>query len=1255
MKRGLALMPFVFALAVVPLAPVPAPAQPAEAPAPAVLDAAELAMWQAWLRADLPASYAAAQSLLENPGLEGERFRVALALQGRAADELAWSEAQLRDLSALVLAREGEPEGDLARWELMGRLRKLGRLDDIAGHTRALGLVTNCWVCGPFANDRGQGFEDVLPPEEGFSPEGVYEGKDGRQVRFRRLPATPLDGTINLGAMLRPNEEVAAFVMTAFFADTPCTLTLRVAASGPVKIWRLGRVAVDGEGAELEAASPLGVPVLEEDVEHPAGFDQACCALNLRQGWNVLVLKAGIAEGDGLLRLRLPGVRQAADDAELAAAFAAVRAAPESPVVEDVPAKPGEFHAAAAELLSPRRDSTSTMPRLWMDNLLNRLGKGPAPADAAVLHYIAAWANRASTVVLAGKEENRRHELLERCLQLDPAAARAALEIAQYYTNTFSSPSSAAEYARRAVTLRPGWLEARLFASRVVQMKGLTTEVERELLKLQKDFPDHPGVLKYAGYYAGLRENYALSNQLFEAALRADHTDEYARGRLLERACQRGDSAAALRFAAQQRRLDPFDTGAASLLAAMFLAGGQHSLAERELEAALRIAPEDDELLALLGRVYASWAAAEKGERAAELRGKSLQAVRDALASNPNRQDLERYLEFADSVRPKFEELLQEDIDARIREALAAPAGGDDPYEVVYRDTITVVNEDGTTAQYQQLALRVNNDLGREALQSHGVPAGGDQQGRCVGARLWRADGAVEEGRRSQFEASFPPLEVGDIVHLRFRVADREQSFFGEFYGALEPVGDYVPVREQRLVWVLPPGREFYEYRTGAAPARAESTVEGRRVWTYTARNLAKLPDEPLAPPIHQLAPTVQISTYRDWKEFGRWYYNLIRKQMEPTPEMKAKVEELTRGLKTEQERARAVYTWVVTQVRYNADWHFGVHGYKPFSAGAVFARCIGDCKDKALLICTMLGIAGVRAYPVIISLEPFRGQEDITLPMPHHFNHAIAYIEYADGTGQFVDGTATYNGMDELPGGDAGAAVVIVRPEGGVVTRVPTPAAAADCETDEIEAEFVAGGALRLTVKRTAVGDSASSLRAQFEREGDRKRQLEMEWAEFFPGARVSGISTGDLADLSAVPEIRYTVELPGAVTEREGSRVLRLAPNPREWGKTAFAALTTRKTALLLTAPFSRRAVWRFRLPQGFQAGALPAALKAEHARVSCAFSAALEEEGRVLRVERSYEILGGAVTPAEYAEFRKVLQQFDQAEAQTLALKK
>ncbi|MCC6575095.1 MAG: DUF3857 domain-containing protein [Planctomycetes bacterium] len=1230
-----------------------------------VLTENELVLYRAYLRADHATLLERAKAILaDGSSLSYVEFRIALRMLTLAADELGDNQGALK---ALLAAKAPDVPGAAAalNHELAERQRKLAQPGRASAMDGDIGFLKNWRICGPFGNERGQGFDDVLQPEAGFNPLGEYAGKDNLNVKFRALPASPVAGVVDIGAMLRPNKEAAAFLMTAVHCDSPVTTTLGAASDSALKLW------VVSPGTP---ALPGGVVITE--AERSLGFDQDRCNINLARGWNLIIVKAGISEGEWRIRLRMDGKawREAVDEKEFKDALGAPTDNPTLDYRQEPAAKDklrAMFFDGACEVIIPRQDRTMGYARGRLTTLLADYEKlAPTKAEPqayrserAIISYFLAEASRSGSAVAAGREENRRRALLQSVLELDAKAARAAYSMASYYSNTFVNPSQADSFARKAVELAPDWVEGRIYAARVASLKGLDMEVQRELHGLLKKFPDHPQLLRFAAYYRRLAEDIAGANVLYERAIKADFTDNYTRERMLDRAIENGDVNGAQRIAAEMRLLDPFNIVASGELARMYLAANDPGAALTEVNNALAIAPLDDTYLAMKCEVHMRFAATLAGEAATAQRNLAVEALRAALKANPNRQDLERYLEFLSDERPKFEALLQENIESRIEKALSQPVNGDDPFRTLYRDEITVVNDDGTTAVYSQFAYRICNDQGRPWFQMLGIPKQADQQGRLVDGRLYRMDGTVEEGRRSPDRVEFPPINVGDVVFLRYRVSDREQSFFGDYFGTRVAFASYFypgdgsiaysPIDEMRVVFVLPKARQFYEYLTLNAPKRTERVEGDRVVWTYTAKDIARLPQESLQPPLEQLAPTVQISTYKSWKDFGKWYYNLIKKQLEPTPAMTAKVAALIEGKTTEKEKVRAIYNFVVTQIRYNSDWHFGVHGYKPFSAGAIFDRCIGDCKDKAIVMCTMLAITGIKAHPVIINSEYFRGNEDISLPMPGLFNHVIALVEYADGTSQFLDGTATFNGMDELPSSDCGAQVIVVKPEGGVVQTVPQPAADQNREINTIALELQGQGKARITVDYTGIGPANADIRANFLNEGDRKQTFEAIWSQHFPGASTTMVRANDLAAIDSPPRLTYTMNLPNAYDEKDGVIELRVALNPKCWTQKALGSVATRRSDLVLPTPFSTAHTMTFDLPKGTKLEQIPAAYVYKDKFATLRVEVSVKDG--TLVVEREYNFHGGVVPRDEYPKFREGLAGFDRAEAAVLKIVK
>jgi len=83
----------------------------------------------------------------------------------------------------------------------------------------------------------------------------------------------------------------------------------------------------------------------------------------------------------------------------------------------------------------------------------------------------------------------------------------------------------------------------------------------------------------------------------------------------------------------------------------------------------------------------------------------------------------------------------------------------------------------------------------------------------------------------------------------------------------------------------------------------------------------------------------------------------------------------------------------------------FGISAFKPHAAASVYEKLYGDCKDKATLLITMLGLAGIKAHPALLTAEtlhPVRSQ----LPTLEAFNHCIAVAEI-DGKEVWLDATA--------------------------------------------------------------------------------------------------------------------------------------------------------------------------------------------------------------------------------------------------------
>src|SRR5581483_35844 len=63
--------------------------------------------------------------------------------------------------------------------------------------------------------------------------------------------------------------------------------------------------------------------------------------------------------------------------------------------------------------------------------------------------------------------------------------------------------------------------------------------------------------------------------------------------------------------------------------------------------------------------------------------------------------------------------------------------------------------------------------------------------------------------------------------------------------------------------------------------------------------------------------PDVQLTTFENWEQIGRWYAQLEKDRRMPTPEVRTKAEELTKGLTTDDQKIEALYDYVSKNFRY--------------------------------------------------------------------------------------------------------------------------------------------------------------------------------------------------------------------------------------------------------------------------------------------------------------------------------------------------
>ena len=251
----------------------------------------------------------------------------------------------------------------------------------------------------------------------------------------------------------------------------------------------------------------------------------------------------------------------------------------------------------------------------------------------------------------------------------------------------------------------------------------------------------------------------------------------------------------------------------------------------------------------------------------------------------------------------------------------------------------------------------------------------------------------------------------------------------------------------------------------------------------------------------------MEISEYRDWKDVGRWADDLFKVDGKLAPGLIHQVDAWKASGLTQGQLTAEALRWVQREIRYFGV-ELGVNSHLPTHPNLTYERRFGDCKDKSLLLVTLLRELGIEARPALVSMERLRGASRL-LPGPQAFDHAIVRARI-DGRVYWLDPTllAQYGTLDDLGAFDYGKALVIGADADELAT-VGWPSGYANTYevTDRFEvkdfrqpAELIS----ELTLGRAAA-DRYRAMRANMPKE-EFDRILHSSYLRLFPSATAQG-----------------------------------------------------------------------------------------------------------------------------------------------------
>ncbi|WP_394824306.1 DUF3857 domain-containing protein [Pendulispora albinea] len=1146
--------------------------------------------------------------------------------------------------------------------------RRRGDLDGSRARIAKLGYVAHFLVAGAFDNEGKAGLERNFGPEpkgeggdETPSLAKSYEGKE-RAVRWRVSPATAPYGWLDFGGLIEPTQNVCAYAFT-YARDEK----LASGASRPISIWAgsAGAMRVWWNGEE----------VLRDEKYRSIDSDRWATNVTLKSGYNRLLVKVCGGEDAPMLTVRLAGER----------------GEPDAGIVTD--ADPGHANEAAASPALPRggRAREGAAPSSGLParaskvegalQAFERLAKGndPAalegfarylqltqsddPAERRARDLARKAAEKAPTIrrlLLAGdlaENRNQRAIWIEKAEALakrggSPAEHIDVLLARARHARAGSNWRDSVPYFDRALAIDPDQVEAVLGRYELYAEANLRDTALAFIQRALARQPKSVAIVQAAVGALRQMERTTEAADLEEryAQLRFDDIT-FVRGHIDLAIAQR-DTKGAERWIDRLLALSPDSAPLLASAAQSYLLMGNRTRAIALYKKALDLSPENTDTLRALAEAQGLAGHPEEQQK----------LLRQVLLLKPQSKEVREYLAHLEPAKPRPDEGYARPSSEFLAGRNAASRG--ENRRTLVDLQVTTVFPNGLASRFHQIVYQPLTDRAATDAREYGFSFEADsEEVQLRGAHVYHANGQVEDATESgegpvnnpsismytsarAFYVRFPRLAPGDVVELQYRVEDvAARNAYADYFGEVRYMQAGENIGHAEYVLITPTSRTFYFNKPNVPGIQSTTKVAGdQRIYQFVAKNVPAIDPEPLQPPYSELLGHVHVSTYKSWDDMGRWYWGLVKDQFVADEEVRRRVADVTRGLKTDREKVRAVYDFVVQKTRYVA-LEFGIHGYKPYRCAQIFARGFGDCKDKATLIVTMLKELGIPSTIVVVRSGMRGGFETYPASLAP-FDHAIAYVPSLD---LYLDGTAEYTGSMELPSMDRGSLAIQINEGKPKLVQLPDPPANESVGRRVLEATVNPDGTAQIDWRAEVTGVSAAMWRQRYLAEATRKQRVQEDLSGEFAGIELGSLEAANFEDIEAKVWIHAKAKVP-QFARKEGDR-LSIPVGPSDHAVRDYASLSQRRLDVRLRAQSTDESDWTVRIPAG--AKIISAPTKAEGSSPFGSFRVEADVTAASAHVRTVVTLTKTRIRASEYPAFRAFCESIDRALGQRLVL--
>ncbi|MDX8430238.1 MAG: DUF3857 domain-containing protein (plasmid) [Candidatus Algichlamydia australiensis] len=280
---------------------------------------------------------------------------------------------------------------------------------------------------------------------------------------------------------------------------------------------------------------------------------------------------------------------------------------------------------------------------------------------------------------------------------------------------------------------------------------------------------------------------------------------------------------------------------------------------------------------------------------------------------------------------------------------------------------------------------------------------------------IYQPEEALNQGifqGRSQVAYFLEDIRKGDILEYSFTIEGQNPLFANKLSKTIRfQYG--VSVEKQTYRILSYEGHDFSAkcHMIEIPPCKTKKLPNQLQEWTWEKQKTLVPVLENYQPDWYDPYGVLEVSEFNSWREVANIFtplFQLPNNWQENSLQMQQLVQKWQVRTHSTKDLITLAVRFVQDEIRYMG-FEDGIHAHKPSPPWETLKRRYGDCKDKTLLLRSLLKIANVPSYPVLVHSEKGTRLND-SLPLSNSFDHVILQI-LTEEKSLFVDPTINLQG----------------------------------------------------------------------------------------------------------------------------------------------------------------------------------------------------------------------------------------------------